>query len=144
MCGSYGRCRMLKRRKNPDCNLESECLPKWWHWRLWAERWLELRRSYTALRSEWCELRMTFRVRRYVFCPRAGCGQSACPVVCPAKAGVFSRRQSCRGRSQQPRSLDSRVEGNRSSEAYRQSLPWGGCESLGRNNSERTGGPENV
>ena len=25
-------------------------------------------------------------------CPRAGCGKSACPVVCPVKAGVFSRR----------------------------------------------------
>ena len=25
-------------------------------------------------------------------CPRAGCGRSACPVVCPVKAGVFSRR----------------------------------------------------
>ena len=24
--------------------------------------------------------------------PRAGCGRSACPVVCPVKAGVFSRR----------------------------------------------------
>jgi len=24
-------------------------------------------------------------------CPRAGCGKSACPVVCPVKAGVFSR-----------------------------------------------------
>src|SRR5258705_13819088 len=35
-------------------------------------------------------------------CPRAGCGRSACPVVCPAKAGMFSRRQTCRGRSQSP------------------------------------------
>src|SRR5450631_13754 len=35
-------------------------------------------------------------------CPRAGCGKSACPVVCPAKAGMFSRRQTCRGRSQNP------------------------------------------
>src|SRR6266516_615486 len=25
-------------------------------------------------------------------CPRAGCGRSACPVVRPAKAGMFSRR----------------------------------------------------
>jgi hypothetical protein len=24
------------------------------------------------------------------------------PVVCPAKAGMFSRRQTCRGRSQSP------------------------------------------
>src|ERR1700730_733560 len=35
-------------------------------------------------------------------CPRAGCGKSACPVVCPVKAGMFSRRQTCRGRSQSP------------------------------------------
>src|SRR5260370_36271388 len=35
-------------------------------------------------------------------CPRAGCGRSACPVVCPAKAGMFSRRQTCRGRRQSP------------------------------------------
>src|SRR5206468_8344941 len=35
-------------------------------------------------------------------CPRAGCGRSACPVVCPAKAGMFSRGQTCRGRSQSP------------------------------------------
>src|SRR6516225_7142511 len=35
-------------------------------------------------------------------CPRAGCGKSARPVVCPVKAGMFSRGQSCRGRSQSP------------------------------------------
>src|SRR5271157_5683179 len=40
-------------------------------------------------------------------CPRAGCGRSARPVVCPAKAGMFSRRKACRGKSQKPRSLDS-------------------------------------
>src|SRR5882757_8076502 len=34
--------------------------------------------------------------------PRAGCGKSAWPVVCPVKAGMFSRRQTCRGRSQSP------------------------------------------
>ena len=28
-------------------------------------------------------------------CPRAGCGKSAGPVVCPVKAGMFSRRQTC-------------------------------------------------
>ena len=33
---------------------------------------------------------------------KAGCGKSARPVVCPAKAGMFSRRQTCRGRSQSP------------------------------------------
>ena len=35
------------------------------------------------------------------------------PFVRPAKAGVFSRDQTCRGKSQTPRSLDGRVEGNR-------------------------------
>ena len=43
---------------------------------------------------------------------RAGCGKSACPVVCPAKAGVFGRSQSCQGKSQKLCSLDGRVEGN--------------------------------
>ena len=36
---------------------------------------------------------------------------------------MFSRRQTCRGKSQPPRSLDSRVAGNQHPEAYRQSLP---------------------
>ena len=57
--------------------------------------------------------------------------------VRPVKAGVFSRDQTCRGKSQTPRSLDGRVEGNRDSEAHRQGLPWGDCESPGRNESER-------
>src|SRR5271165_4879292 len=35
-------------------------------------------------------------------CPRAGCRKSACPVVCPAKAGMFSRRKACRGKNQKP------------------------------------------
>src|SRR5258707_778491 len=75
--------------------------------------------------------------------PRAGCRKSACPVVRPAKAGMFSRRQTCRGKSQAPRSLDSRVAGNQDSEAYRQGLPWGDYESPGRNESERATGLEN-
>src|SRR6266851_914297 len=33
---------------------------------------------------------------------RVNAKQSACCVVCPAKAGMFSRRQTCRGRSQSP------------------------------------------
>ena len=37
------------------------------------------------------------------------------PVVRPAKAGVFSGSQSHRGKSQTPRSLDGRQEGNRMS-----------------------------
>jgi hypothetical protein len=74
---------------------------------------------------------------------RTGCRKSACPVVRPAKAGMFSRRQTCRGKSQAPRSLDSRVAGNQDSEAYRQGLPWGDYESPGRNESERASGLEN-
>src|SRR5450759_49764 len=57
--------------------------------------------------------------------------------VRPAKAGVFSRGQTCRGKSQKPRSLDGRVEGNRDSEAHRQGLLMGDHESPGRNESER-------
>ena len=64
------------------------------------------------------------------------------PVVCPVKAGMFSRSQSCRGKSQKPRSLDSRVAGNQDSEAYRQDLPWGDHEPPGRNDSERKCGLE--
>src|SRR4030081_3383986 len=74
---------------------------------------------------------------------RAGCRRSARPVVCPAKAGMFSRRQTCRSNSQEPRSWDSRVAGNQDSEAYRQGLPWGDHESPGRNESERASGLEN-
>ena len=62
--------------------------------------------------------------------------------VRPAKAGVFSRDQTCRGKSQTPRSLDGRVEGNRDSEAHRQSLLMGDHESPGRNESERASGLE--
>src|ERR1039458_5726507 len=64
------------------------------------------------------------------------------PDVCPVKAGVFSRRQTCRGKSQAPRSLDGRVEGNQDSEAHRQGLPRGDCESPGRNESKRESGLE--
>ena len=51
--------------------------------------------------------------------------RGSCGVVCPVKAGMFSRSQSCRGKSQKPRSLDGRLEGNRASEAHRQSNPQG-------------------
>jgi hypothetical protein len=64
-------------------------------------------------------------------------------VVCPVKAGVFSRKQTCRGNSQEPRSSDSRVAGNQDPEAYRQGLPRGDYESPGRNDSERGCGLEN-
>jgi len=53
------------------------------------------------------------------------------------KAGVFSRRQTCRGKSQEPRSSGGRVAGDQNPEAHRQGLPWGGYELPGRNNSER-------
>ena len=33
--------------------------------------------------------------------------------VCPAQAGMFSRSQSCQGKSQKPCSLNGREEGNR-------------------------------
>src|SRR6266702_3360144 len=69
-------------------------------------------------------------------------GKLARTVVRPAKAGMFSRSQSCGGRSQRPRSLDSRVAGNQDLEAYRRVFPWGMRESSGRNNSERKGGLE--
>src|SRR5271170_4173843 len=53
------------------------------------------------------------------------------PVVCPVKASVFSRRQTCRGKSQAPRSSDSRVAGNQDSEAYRRGLPSGRLRATG-------------
>jgi hypothetical protein len=53
---------------------------------------------------------------------QTGPGKSGRPAVRPGKTGVFSRRQTCRGKSQAPRSLDSRVASNQDSEAYRQGL----------------------
>ena len=44
-------------------------------------------------------------------------------VVCPAKAGMFSGSQSREGNNQKPCSLDGRYEGDRLSEAHRQSNP---------------------
>ena len=84
------------------------------------------------------------RVPRDEASRKAGCGKSASPVVCPAKAGLFSGGQFHRGNNQEPRSLDIREEGNRISEAYRQGLPWGDGESSGCNASERAGGLESV
>ncbi len=63
-------------------------------------------------------------------------------VVCPDKVGMFSRSQSCQGNKQKPCSLDGRYEENRLSEAHRQSCLGIVSESPGRNESERTGGPE--
>src|SRR5208337_2366833 len=67
---------------------------------------------------------------------------AAISVVCPGKAGMFSRGEACRGKNQRPRSMDSRVAGNQDSEAYRQRLPWGDDESPGRNESKRECGLE--
>src|SRR6266853_4469565 len=53
------------------------------------------------------------------------------PDVCPGKASVFSRRQTCRGKSQAPRSSDSRVAGNQDSEAYRRGLSSGRLQVTG-------------
>jgi hypothetical protein len=69
-------------------------------------------------------------------------GKTRLTEVRPVKTGMFSRRQTCRGKSQAPRSLDSRVAGNQNPEAYRQGLPWGDYESPGRNDSERKCGLE--
>lgn len=59
-------------------------------------------------------------------------GKLSRTVVCPDKAGMFSRSQSCQGKNQKPCSLDGRYEGNRLSEAHRQSCLW---------DSERVTGP---
>jgi hypothetical protein len=50
-------------------------------------------------------------------------GRSSRTVVCPAKAGMFNRSKSCQGNNQKPCSLDGRYEGDRLSEAHRQSIP---------------------
>ena len=59
------------------------------------------------------------------------------PVVCPVNAGMFSRGQSCRGRSQSPVVWIAEEMETETFEAYRQDLPRGGYESPGRNKSER-------
>jgi hypothetical protein len=50
-------------------------------------------------------------------------GKLSRSVVCPAKAGMFSGSQSREGNNQKPCSLDGRYEGDRLSEAHRQSNP---------------------
>ena len=50
-------------------------------------------------------------------------GRLSRTVVCPAKAGMFSGSQSREGNIQKPCSLDGRYEGDRLSEAHRQSNP---------------------
>ena len=58
-------------------------------------------------------------------CPRAGCGRSARPVVCPAKAGMFSRRKAAGARVRSPVVWIAGWRETRNSEAYRQRLPSG-------------------
>ena len=50
---------------------------------------------------------------------------------------MFSRRQSCRGKSQNPVVWIAEAMETEAFEAYRQDLPRGGYELLGRNKSER-------
>jgi hypothetical protein len=52
-------------------------------------------------------------------------------LVRPAKAGMFSGRQSHRGKSQEPRSLGCICRGNEADEANRQSHPWDGEQVTG-------------
>jgi hypothetical protein len=61
-------------------------------------------------------------------------------VVRPAKVDTFSRDDTCRGKNQKPRSLDSKVEGNQDFGAYRRHHRKDGCESPGRSASERVRG----
>jgi hypothetical protein len=82
------------------------------------------------------------RARGSAPCGRRRCGRSggrggrpckrASSSVRPDKVDVFSGRQTRRGKSQTPRSLDGRTEGNRSPEAHRRSH---------RQDGERVTGP---
>src|SRR6185503_7422959 len=68
---------------------------------------------------------------------RAGCRRSARPVVCPAKAGMYSRRQTCRGRSQSPVVWIAEVMETETLKPIDKVSPRGGYESPGRNKGER-------
>ena len=70
-------------------------------------------------------------------CPRAGCGKSACLVVCPVKAGMFSTGQTCRGRSQSPVVRIAEVKETETLEPIDKVSLGEINESPGRNNSER-------
>jgi hypothetical protein len=68
-------------------------------------------------------------------------------MVATSKTGVFSRRQTCQGKSQAPCSSDGRMAGAKGPEvlkAHRQGLPWGDYESPGRNDSKRRCSLENA
>jgi hypothetical protein len=67
-------------------------------------------------------------------------GRLSRTVVRPAKVDTFSRDDTCRGKNQRPRSLDSKVEGNQDFGAYRRHYRKDGCESPGRSASERVRG----
>ena len=54
--------------------------------------------------------------------------------MCPVKAGMFSRGQTCRGRSQSPVVW---IAEEMETEPSKPILPRGGYEAPGRNNSER-------
>ena len=62
----------------------------------------------------------------------------------PGKTGVFSRRQTCRGKSQSPVVWIAGWRETKNPEAHRQGLPWGDYESPGRNDSERKCGLERL
>src|SRR5271165_7327998 len=109
--------------------------------RSWAERRVEATereiRQRPQMHRQGEKTPLAYEIRR-----NRGSG-AAISVVCPVKAGMFSRGKACRGKNQRPRSLDSRVAGNQDSEAYRQRLPRGDDESPGRNESKRECGLEN-
>ena len=97
---------------------------------LWDEskgkpKWLGCMRSE---RLSFTRLGKAFRGKAKV---KTGIGKSDLPGVCPGKAGVFSGRQTHRGKSQEPRSTDSGEEENRISEAYRQSHLQDGEQAIG-------------
>src|SRR5438874_8694993 len=60
-----------------------------------------------------------------------------CSEVCPGKASMFSRRQSCRGKSQSPVVRIAEEMETGTFEAYRQDLPRGEHESPGCIKRER-------
>ena len=57
---------------------------------------------------------------------------------------MFSRRKACRGKSQRPRSLDSRVAGNQTLKPIDNVSLGKTDESPGRNDSERKSGLESA
>ena len=68
---------------------------------------------------------------------KAGCRKSARPVVCPAKAGMFSRGQTCRGRSQSPVVWIAEVMETETLKPIDEVFRGKATSSPGRNKSER-------